>query len=250
MIASLKAELRKIWTVRSTYIILLFSIVLMGFFAFWTEGIKAGDSGKAVTDPYKLATLIRDAVSNLAFFGGLAGILSMANEYRYNTIMYTLAASRSRSQTLLAKVVAITIFSVLFTLFVPLFATMLMYLGLGIKGLSLTHQIIPGDLIWRVLFVGWSYGMLGLLLAALIRQQVGAIAAYFVLPGIVEQLIGLLLKDNKIYLPFAALQQVTTTEGIHSLHFLSHAKAAAVFSIYLIVGWAVAWILFLRRDAA
>jgi ABC-2 type transport system permease protein len=250
MIGSLRAELRKIWSVRSTYIILLFSLVLMGIFAFWVEGIKAGSGdGAPVTYPYKLASLMRDAITNLAFFGSLVGVLSATHEYRYNLITYTLTSSRSRSKVLFAKVLAVSIYALLFAVFVALFSAAFMYVGLGIKGLTLVHQIIPGDLWWRILFEAWGSAMLGLLIATIVRQQVGAIATFFIIPVAVEPLIALLLKTNQVYLPFIALQQVTHLEGSGMSHLLSHSKAALVTVIYIGVGWIVAWYLFLKRDA-
>ena len=249
MMASLKSELRKIYTVRSTYAVLLFSFVLMMIFAFWIEGYKAGNGSSAATDPNKLAILLLDAITNLAFWGGIVGMLSATHEYRYNTIMYTLTASSSRSQSLLAKVISISIFAVLFAIFVTIFAGVLMYAGLAIKGLSLSHQVVPVDIIWRILFVSWGYSMVGLLLGVAIRHQIGAFVAFFVLPSAFESLVGLLLKDNRIYLPFTALQQVTHLEGSDLHRMLSHGRAAAVFLVYLVVGWIVAWYLFLRRDA-
>jgi hypothetical protein len=65
----------------------------------------------------------------------------------------------------------------------------------------------------------------------------------------VEPLIALLLKTNQVYLPFIALQQVTRLEGNSMSHLLSHSKAALVTVIYIVVGWIVAWYLFLKRDA-
>jgi ABC-2 type transport system permease protein len=247
MINSLKAELRKIYTVRATYGVLLFCLAVMCIFAFWVEGYKAGDGSRAVTDVHKIAFLIRDAVGNLAFFGGLVGILAMAYEYRYNTIMYTLTASKSRLRILISKVFAVSIFSVFFTLFVTIMVLILMFIGISIKGLSLSHQELPLDIIWRALFTSWGYAMAGLLLASLIRQQVGAIATFFAIPIFIEQLAGLALKDNRIYLPFTALSQVTVTNGLKNV--LSPGKAALVFGTYLIVGWIIAWYLFLKRDA-
>ncbi len=248
MIASLKSELRKIYTVRSTYLILLFCLAVMVFFAFYVEGIKAAVGSRTLTDPNKVAGVMRDAIGALAIFGGLVGILSMTHEYRYNTMIYTLTASRSRTRSLLAKVVAVSIFAVLFTIVVTALAVGLMYLGLAVKGYSLVPQIIPHSMWWRVLLVGWGYSLMGLLFAAIIRQQVGAIAAFFVLPGLGEMLAGLLLKENRIYLPFTALQQVAGQQ-VGTETMLSYARAAVVFGLYIIVGWVIAWMLFLKRDA-
>jgi ABC-type transport system involved in multi-copper enzyme maturation permease subunit len=248
MINSLKAELRKIYSVRSTYATLAFCFIIMCIYAFWVEGYKAGNGSRAVSDVHKLAFLLRDAVGNLAFFGGIVGILSFSYEYRYNTIMYTLTASNSRVRILISKIITVTLFSIFFTVFVALFATILMYLGITLKGLSLGHQVFPLDIIYKTFFTSWGYAMIGLLIASLIRNQVGAIATFFALPAFIEPLAGLALKDNRIYLPFAAMQQVTNASP-ELKHALSPGKAALVFSTYLIVGWIIAWYLFLKRDA-
>jgi hypothetical protein len=107
-----------------------------------------------------------------------------------------------------------------------------------------------GQLFWTTVFTGWGYAMAGLLFVALLRSQVGAIVALFLVPSTVETLLGLLLKKNTVYLPFAALGQVTSpTEGPPNVGHLSPGKGAMVFGAYLAIGWLVAWILFLRRDA-
>lgn len=244
-----KAELRKIYSVRSTYFILLLGLVAMVIFAFYVEGLKAGTNGAPVTDHTKLANLLLDAVSNMAFWGGLVAMLSLTHEYRYNIITYTLTASRSRSKSLLAKIAAVSAFSVFFTVFLVVFSTALLYLGLAIKGYQLSPQELHLSLIWRLVFIGWGQTMLALLFAALIRQQVGAIVSYLVVPTVVEQLLGLLLKQNKVYLPFTSLQEIGhfVDRSVHQP--LSPGKAAFVVGIYLVVGWFIAWILFLRRDA-
>jgi hypothetical protein len=55
----------------------------------------------------------------------------------------------------------------------------LMFIGISIKGLSLSHQEFPLDIIVENLFESWGFCMAGLLLASLIRHQVGAIATFF-----------------------------------------------------------------------
>jgi ABC-type transport system involved in multi-copper enzyme maturation permease subunit len=137
MINSLKAELRKIYSVRSTYATLAFCFLIMCIYAFWVEGYKAGDGSRSAADIHKLAFLLRDAVGNLAFFGGIVGVLCFSNEYRYNTITYTLTASNSRVRILVSKIIAITLYSILFTIFVAVFASLLMYIGITVKGLFL-----------------------------------------------------------------------------------------------------------------
>jgi ABC-type transport system involved in multi-copper enzyme maturation permease subunit len=105
-----------------------------------------------------------------------------------------------------------------------------------------------------------SFAMAGLLFIALIRNQVGAIAALLILPNTVEGLLSLLLKQNSVYMPFMALQQVIQPPIIHgfkvggemrdnTLGTLTAWHGAFVYLGYLAVGYIVAWYLFLKRDA-
>jgi ABC-type transport system involved in multi-copper enzyme maturation permease subunit len=248
MINSLRAELRKIYSVRSTYATLAFCFLIMCIYAFWVEGYKAGDGSRSAADIHKLAFLLRDAVGNLAFFGGIVGVLCFSNEYRYNTITYTLTASNSRVRILVSKIIAITLYSILFTIFVAVFASLLMYIGITVKGLSLGHQVLPVDILYKIFFTSWGFCMAGLLIASLVRNQVGAIATFFAMPSFIEPLAGLALKDKSVYLPFIALHQVSVTPP-ELKHALTPAKAAMVFSVTIVIGWAIGWYLFLKRDA-
>ncbi len=248
----IKAEFRKLFTVRSTYVAVGIAFAFVTLFAFYIEGIRATGN---IMDPLKLAREIINAVSSVSIFGAIVGLMLFGNEYRYNTIMYTLTSSNSRSKTLLSKILAMSVFAVGFSLLVAVYSPLMTRLGLQIKGFTLVPQTIAyGSLLWKVVFTGWAYGMLGLLLAALLRNQIAAIVMLLITPITVEPLLTLLLKHNSIYLPFSALQQVTNTTMSApppqaNIPYLTPGKGAMVFATYLLVGWVVTWILFLRRDA-
>jgi ABC-type transport system involved in multi-copper enzyme maturation permease subunit len=172
----------------------------------------------------------------------------MTYEYRFNTITYTLTATNHRLKVLASKVIVATCFALVFTTIMAALSPLAVLLGLSFQDAHLAPQFIAySEIVWRVLFYGWGFGMAGLLIAALIRNQIGAIAGLLLLPGLVEQLLGLLLKSNAIYLPFSALDAVVHP-GTGS-HVLTSISAALVFLCYLVVGWIVAVVLFLRRDA-
>lgn len=247
MIAALKAELRKLLTVRSTYIVTALAVALVVFFAFYIQGFRADHA--ALISPDFLASQVTGAMNAVAVFGAIVAVLLMSHEYRYNTIMYTLTAANSRSKVLLAKVLAVTAYALVFTIIMSLLSPLLAYLGAQAHGLQLVHQTLHfGDLAWRVLFYGWGEAMAGLLIAVLMRNQVGAIVSLFIVPNVVEQLLSLLLKKNTVYLPFSALGQVVHA-GDARVGSLAPGRAAAVFGLYLVAGWIIAWILFVRRDA-
>lgn len=244
MIATLKAELRKVLTVRSTYGVLFFIFMLLMIFSFYFGGIHTDP--KSVVVPGLLANEVVNAVAASSLFISIVGVLLMTHEYRYNTITYTLTASKSRLRVLLAKIVVISAFSLLIASIVGVLAPCLAYLGLTVKGLHLTSQVFSyGDLIWRCLFVAWGYSMIALLAAAAIRNQVGVLATIFLFQGTVEPLLGLMLKSHAAYLPYRALNAVLQPVSGD----LSYTRGALVFMAYLVVGWIVAAVLFVKRDA-
>lgn len=248
MIAAIKSEFRKLLTVRSTYVLFGLAVILVVFFGFYIEGVKLAPAD--LNNPAQLASDITGALGALVIFGALAAVLLMTHEYRYNTIMYTLTSNRSRSNVLLAKIFVVSVFALIFTGVIAALSPLMSYLGVQASGHTLVPQSIPyGDLWWRVLLFGWGYGMVGLLLATLIRSQVGTIVALFLIPGVVEQLIALLLKDKAVYMPFSSLDHILSADASAISGNLSPGTAAAVFLSYLVFFWLVAWVLFLRRDA-
>lgn len=247
MMPALKAEFRKVWTVRSTYFILAFVLFIALFFGFYVSGWKI-DSG-ALRDPGTLALDITSAISAVSVFASLVGVLLVTHEYRYNTIMYTLTASNSRSKVLLAKILVVSGFAIVFALCLAILSPVLSVLGTHAHHLTLVPQTLHyGNLLWRSLFFCWGYAMAGLVIASLVRNQVGAIVALFIAPNTVESLLGLLLKKHVVYLPFSSLSTVIG-QGMNYNNSITPQRGALVFTSYLIVSGAIAWILFLRRDA-
>jgi len=155
MMQALKAEYRKLFTVRSTYIILLIVLVLLIFFGFFISGWRIDNSD--LHNPGTLAGDVTGAVSTVSLFLGLLATLLMTHEYRYNTIMHTLTLSNSRSRTLLAKILILSGLAVIFTIVIAVLAPLLAVAGMNAHHLKLVPQTLHfGDLLWRCLLFGWD----------------------------------------------------------------------------------------------
>jgi ABC-2 type transport system permease protein len=239
----LRAEFRKLFTIRSTYILLFVCLAIAIFFAFYAEGLKVT---KPVLDPHYLYSEVSSAVTSLSFLLSMVGVMLVTHEYRYNTIMYTLTSSNNRLKVLLAKIVAFSFLMIVATIFFGALAPALTTLGLHIKGVHIVAQSLPfWDTAWRSVFYGWAYGMLAFGLAVIIRNQVGAIISLFAIPSTVEPLLSLAIHDNVKFLPFTALNNVTMLASKQ----MAPSKAAIVVAIYVVVVLAIAIVLFKRRDA-
>lgn len=244
MISAIRAEFRKLLTVRSTYIILFICLVIEALFAFYITAYHA--SFLAARNPSALANDVTNALPFLIGFCGIIAILLVTHEYRYNTISYSLTANRSRTSVLLAKFIAVSVFALVFSGVFAMLAPALGWLGFTASSAHLIHQDFPfWDLLWRSLFYGWGYTMFALIIAFVVRSQVAALAIFLLVPGTIESLLGLLLKSHNLRLPFTTLAAVITpANGI------SYGQAALITTGYVMVGALIAWLLFTGRDAS
>jgi ABC-2 type transport system permease protein len=244
---ALISEWRKLVTIRSTFVlagIILLATALISFFVF---GYKAQIF--QLMDPGFLKKGALTTINFVALFSALVGILLVTHEYRYNTIMHTLTATRNRLYVLLAKIAVVTAFAVIITLLVIVVTVGFAVLGANMQGANLAPQDLAlGELLGRGVFYTWAYSMLGLLLAMIIRSQVAAIVTILVMPTVVEGLLMLLLKDNVKYLPFQALGSVINASNSGPTT-LSVSAAIICVSIYLAIGFAASAVLLQRRDA-
>ena len=119
-----KAELRKLYTARSTYGFIGFGIVLVSFLSFYVEGFK---SVGPYNDPSILTSISSNAVSFVAILGALVAVLLVTHEYRYNTITYSLTSARSRTDFLVAKIIAVSIFALVLSFVIAALAPVLLF---------------------------------------------------------------------------------------------------------------------------
>jgi ABC-type transport system involved in multi-copper enzyme maturation permease subunit len=248
MMAELKSEFKKLFSVRTTYFLMAFVLALVVLVAFFPEGVHI--SSVDLKNPMELSSDITGTIGAIAEFSALVAILLVTNEYRYNTIMYTLTSSNRRSKVLWAKIIAATVFSIGFTIFFGALSPLLSVLGIHAHGgFHLVHQTFDwGSLLWHCLFYCWGYTMAGVIIGLLIRNQVGGVLTILIAPFIVESLLSLLLKKNTVDLPFTALHQVIG-QGANFVTNVSPLRGAVTFSCYLVVSLAISWYLFLHRDA-
>jgi len=247
----LKAEFRKILTVRSTYAISIFFLGLLGIASFYGQGYKAVQAD--INNLFLAGNITM--VGNIASFGGaFIGLFLMAHEYRYNTIVYSLTAVNRRSKLLASKLLAVMGFVLVYSVLATALSFGLTILGAMFAG----NHIPPQDINYltffgKVIFFCECYALVGLLIPTLVRNMQASVAILLIVPNTLEQLLGLIIKDPEKWLPFMSLAQVVEppviTRGGRGGNLVSAERGAVVFLIYLVIGWAITWYLFSRRDA-
>lgn len=106
MKSALKSEIYKLLSIRSTYIVVILAALISAFLSFYIEGYK--NSG-APLDANKYAVVPITAIQLISLFFTVIAILHITNEYRHNTITYTLTAINSRTKVMFAKILSISL---------------------------------------------------------------------------------------------------------------------------------------------
>jgi ABC-type transport system involved in multi-copper enzyme maturation permease subunit len=195
-----------------------------------------------------VAQMITNLPIVASIIGSIVAILVVGHEYRYNTISYTLTASRSRTKVLFAKLLIVTLFSAALVAVCIGIGLATYYLGLHIRHFDMPPQTLNlSGVLARTILSCVGGAWLALVIVLLVRNIVFAIVAIFMLPT-VEQILTIWLKHNAAYLPSTALNQVGYLPG-QSVAVFSALKGGLIFLAYIVVGWLVAWFLFLRKDA-
>lgn len=251
MIPALRSEFKKILTIRSTYAISIFFLLLLGAITFYGQGYKTLPKD---IDSHLLAGTLTVTANIASIAGALIALLLMAHEYRYNTITYSLSSVNSRGKVLTAKILSVLSFVFIYSLVVAAIGLILTAAGVLAAGHNLPHQEINYLLFFaKSVFFCECYALVGLLIATLVRNMPAAIVILFIVPNTIESLLGLIIKHPEKWLPFLSLSHVVdpaiTPTGNNASSLISPVRGGTVFLIYLVSGWIIAWYLFLRRDA-
>lgn len=281
MVSQIKAELKKLLSVRSTWIISAAIIILTSFFTFMgtskvyeeaeqpvpqtTEQSPAvNDKTQAPVQPQltnnlpkeKLLTNMQDSIYPITLLITVVVVLLLAHEFRYNTITYTLTLSNSRTRVLGAKVIVSIIYALIMSGIAIAATVLATYTAVNIKDLNLPPQSIDWVHIGsRLLGYCLGFSLMGLAAITLLRNQVAGIVSIFLLPTVDAILAGILSSQNILpakWLPYSALTQFSNIVNMDfgSRTPISVTHAGLVFASYLAGAWVLAWYLFLKRDAS
>ena len=185
--------------------------------------------------------------AGIAYLYALAmGIIGMAGEYRHGTIGHTLLAAPERWQIIVAKVIAYALVGVVL-------GAVAVALTYGISGPwmeskgygwslanTLPKEIIAGSLVGSALF-----GVIGVGLAALLKEQVLALFAGIGWTVLVDGILGGVVPEVGKFLPSGAFSGLTNSSGPELLDPL---LGALVLCWYAALFAAAGAVLFHRRD--
>jgi ABC-2 type transport system permease protein len=249
---SLHAELRKMWTVRTTWIITGFGWALVAL-------VTAAASfstlvGEAFTGTDEQVAAAVDQLGSTAIIVLIVALLAMTTEFRYGTIGRTLQIVPSRTRVLLAKLGAGSIYALLYFVTSLLLVGVLLALASVVHGVPLSVGALTVAALWQAPVALLLNAVLGVAVGALLRSQVVAITAVLLWFFVAENIIATLLPAAGRWLPFQSLNSLFIGEEAREaateagVVLLSTPAALALFLTYVMAASLAAVTLLRIRD--
>jgi ABC-type transport system involved in multi-copper enzyme maturation permease subunit len=260
MTALVRAEFQKLFSTRLWWVMLLVMLIYTGvFLGFMTflagvqpvGGAGGGLPGRETPEFQQIAWSLG---SGSGIFVMILGIVMMTSEYRYQTITSTFLTTPRRGRVVAAKLLAGFGVGVLFGV-----ATVLLTAAVVLPAVALSggEATVIGNDIPRIslgVVAGIAlYGLFGIGLGALIRNQIGAIVGAVIWVFIVEGLLNSIpaLQVVGKWTPGGAATALLNVEfdtGFGELSLLPAWAGAAVLVAYALIFSVVASLTTLRRD--
>ncbi len=255
MIRLVNAEILKLRTIRTTWVLLLVAVGLVGLIAvlFVVHSVDAlSGSGIPAFGSHAWARLILGLSGSGEDFALLVGILCVTSEYRHGTITPSLLAEPRRGRLVAAKLVVSLIAGFVFA-----FVLLVVVLAVGIP-ISAAHQVGASVILDQlpkvapgVLLATALYGLYGAGVGALVKNQIVAVASALAFSLVGEGILTLLAPEVGRWLPdnaAAALTQSTPESTLGRLHLLPWWEGALVMLGYGVVSAVVGVFTTVRGD--
>ena len=249
MLAPVRAELLKFFTTRLWWgmaiAVFLTGAAFAALFGYALTAVPLGTDGTPTGTPTQLVNTVYTGGLSMGYLLLLTiGILQIGSEYRHKTISSTFLTTPRRVQAMLAKVVALLVIGALYGLI-----SIVSSVGVGATVLKLAgHDPFPSSEVFRTmalsLLVLGLWGLIGLGVGILIKNQVAALLIGIGVAWIVEPVAGLLLgfwdfgaEHIVKYLPSQATSAVvnSVTQGGQQVARLEWWAGALVLAAYAAV---------------
>jgi ABC-2 type transport system permease protein len=268
MIGALRYEWVRLTSIRSTWWLSIGALLLAGGISFlWSLAYDDPQSIRDLGRPAVSAAVITQGGSTgfvpllVAYVLGMLGVFTFGHEYRHGMIRATLTALPQRYNVLLAKIIVTALWAAVVSSGCLLLGAFWGYVKGGDQGFSITAYGMPRVMLGYVLYVT-MFTLIGLGVAAIIRNQAGAIVFMLVVPLVLESVLRLVLVLASIFnsiegvvrfFPFDAGGQMLIKFPINADFTgpepLKPLPGGLVMAVFLVLVMTIATASFVKRDA-
>jgi len=199
MIGALRYEWVRLTTLRSTWWLTGASIFVAGGVSFlWSLALDNDDAMRGFGHPAAFAAVLTQGASTsaipllVAYIMGLFGVFTFGHEYRHGMIRATLTALPQRSNVLAAKIIVTAGWAGLVAVICLALGALWGYVNGSEVNFSMTAGDVPRVMLGYVVYVV-MFTLIGLGVAAIVRNQAGAIVIMLVVPLVLETVLRLVI---------------------------------------------------------
>lgn len=253
----IKSELRKFFTTK-TWIFLLVGCVVLSLIqvsltlSFAGQGGTNGAPTFPPLDSPQIQKMVLAAPSSATIFIAILGVIGITAEYRHKTMAPTFLATPIRWKVIVAKLVTYLLLGVAYAAVAAIFVVAVTAIWVNAGGGSFTL----GDGNWKIL-VGAAvaaslYGIIGVSVGALVRNQVGALSGLLAYMFVIEPILSAIPATQDVYrlLPggaAAALYTYAQNPGME-LTLLTPLGGGLLLAAYAAVLAAIGYVISTRRE--
>lgn len=256
----LRSEFVKFFTTR-TWIWLLIGTVLLALlqptltlsFAGTTDPQTGLPVFPPIDDPM-IQTMALSGASSATIFIAVLGVIGITAEYRHGTIVPTFLAAPVRWKVIVAKFLCYLVLGLAYAAVASLAVVALVWIWISAAGGSFTlggnnPKVLVGTAISAAL-----YGVIGVAVGALIRNQIGAVSGLLAYMFVVEPILGAIpaTRDVFKFLPGGAASALYTyaQPGVAEPNLLEPLAGGLLLGGYALVLAAVAYAVSTRREVS
>jgi ABC-2 type transport system permease protein len=241
----IRAELAKVRTTRTTPVLLAAIAAFAVVTVIYNLSI-AGTQGNPPLDPGSLRYLMASPSRVTSGAALLVGILAMAGEFRHQTITQAFLVTPDRGRVVAAKLAAGALVGLVFGVASIVVALTVGLPWLAAKGVPVQLSGVVGQTVAGVLAAAALSGLLGVAVAALVRNQVAAVVGALLWFLVIEGVLPVVLRVPTLprWLPGGAAAALTYPGG----QYLSMWAGGLLLAGYGLVLAALGSRLTLRRD--
>ncbi|GAB3297641.1 ABC transporter permease [Epidermidibacterium keratini] len=240
-----------IWLLIGTVALALLQPVLTLSFAGTTDPQTGAPVFPPIDSPM-IQTMALSGASSATIFIAVLGVIGITAEYRHATIVPTFLATPVRWKVIVAKFVCYLILGLAFAAVASLAVVALVWIWISTTGGTFT---LGGDN-WKVLvgagIAAALYGVIGVSVGALIRNQIGAVSGLLAYMFVVEPILGAIPATQDVFkfLPGGAASALYTyaQPGYTEPNLLEPVAGGLLLGGYAVVLAAIAYAVSTRRE--
>lgn len=256
----IRSELRKffttktwIWLLIGCIVLALIQAVVVLSFAGTTDERTGAPVFPPIDSP-EIQKLVLSAPASATIFIAILGVIGVTAEYRHRTMAPTFLATPKRWPVIVAKLVTYLLLGIVYAAITALFVIALAWIWINAAGGSFTL----GDGNWKVI-VGAAiaaalYGIIGVSVGALVRNQIGAVSGLLAYMFVIEPILAAIPATQGVYkfMPGGAASSLYTYAqfGNTSGDLLSPLAGGLVLAGYALVFAVLAYVVSTRREVS